>query len=86
MPPQFTDDLMLAEALGERGVEVERIPWDDADAGWGAYDAVVIRSTWDYASRREEFVRWAESVGQALHNSADAGPLELRQALYRRPR
>ena len=71
VPPQFTDDLLLAEALSERGVEVKRIPWDDADAGWGAYDAVVIRSTWDYASRRDEFVRWAESVGQALHNSAE---------------
>ncbi len=71
VPPQFTDDLLLAETLAERGVEVARIPWDDPAARWDSYDAVVIRSTWDYASRREEFVRWAESVGRALHNSAE---------------
>ena len=70
VPPQFDDDLRLAEALGGLGVEVDRVPWDDAGADWAAYDAVVIRSTWDYVPRRDEFVAWAESVGSRLHNSA----------------
>jgi glutathione synthase/RimK-type ligase-like ATP-grasp enzyme len=29
---------------------------------WGAFDAVVVRSTWDYALRREAFVAWAHEV------------------------
>ena len=69
MPPEFRDDERLADALGALGAEVARIPWDDGGVHWGAFDAVVIRSTWDYARRREEFVAWAESVGPRLHNS-----------------
>ena len=71
VPPQFADDQRLAAALGALGVEVDRVPWDDAGADWAAYDVVVIRSTWDYVPRRDEFVAWAESVGSSLHNSAD---------------
>ncbi len=70
MPPEFRDDERLVEALAERGVEGARLAWDDPEADWGAFDAVVIRSTWDYARRRDEFLRWCELVGPALHNSA----------------
>jgi len=70
VPPQFPDDVMLADAVAARGADVTRIPWDDPDAAWDTYDAVVIRSTWDYSRRRDEFVAWAESVGERLHNSA----------------
>lgn len=68
-PPEFTDDERLAEELRARGAEVAHVPWDDADARWSAYEAVVIRTTWDYAFRRDEFVAWAEAVGDRLHNS-----------------
>lgn len=70
LPPQFTDDLRIAEALAERAVSATQIPWDDPGTEWTAFEAVVIRSTWDYASRREEFLRWCDSVGPSLHNCA----------------
>ena len=70
LPPQFTDDLRVAEALAERGVSATRIPWDDPGTEWSAFEVVVIRSTWDYAGRREEFLRWCDSVGPSLHNRA----------------
>jgi len=69
VPPEFTDDQRLVVALASLGVEAERIPWDDESVDWGAFDAVVIRSTWDYALRRDEFVAWADSVGPRLHNA-----------------
>lgn len=71
MPPEFTDDERLADALGGFDAEVARVPWDDSGVEWHDFDAVVIRSTWDYASRREEFVEWADSVGSRLHNSPE---------------
>ena len=71
MPPEFTDDERVADALADLGGEVAHVPWDDPGADWSAYDAVVIRSTWDYAFRRDEFVAWAESVGARLHNSPE---------------
>ena len=70
MPPEFTDDLRIIEVLAERGVAAVRIPWDDSETDWSAFEAVVIRSTWDYATRRDEFIGWCESVGPSLHNSA----------------
>jgi len=70
LPSQFTDDLGIAEALAERGVSATRIPWDDPGTEWSDFEAVVIRSTWDYAGRREEFLRWCDSVGPSLHNCA----------------
>ena len=34
---------------------------------WTAFDATVLRSTWDYTVRRAEFLAWAERVPR-LHN------------------
>ncbi len=70
LPPEFADDAVLADAVAERGAEVVSIPWDDPAAAWDRFDAVVIRSTWDYTRRRDEYVAWAEAVGEHLHNSA----------------
>ena len=53
VPAEFVDDLRLIDQLGARGVDAVRQPWDAADADWHSYDAVVIRSTWDYARRDE---------------------------------
>ena len=36
--------------------------WDDPNVDWGSFDLVVIRSTWDYHERRDEFIRWARRV------------------------
>jgi hypothetical protein len=71
MPSEFTDDERLYEALSGLGVDAARVPWDDESAEWDSFDAVVIRSTWDYARRRDEFVAWAESVGSRLHNAPE---------------
>ena len=69
LPPEFTDDLRLVEALADRGVTAARIPWEQPGVDWASHDAVVIRSTWDYTRRRDEFLRWCDSVGSVLHNS-----------------
>jgi hypothetical protein len=71
MPPEFRDDERLATALETRGVQAACVPWDDGDTDWSTFDAVVIRSTWDYARRRDEFVAWADSVGARLHNAPE---------------
>lgn len=52
---------VLAALVG-RGIQAEAAVWDDPTVDWSSYDLVVIRSTWDYAQRRTEFVEWAEQV------------------------
>lgn len=59
----WQDDLLSAELLAGRGTEVEFVAWDDPAADWEAFDLVVVRSTWDYTARVEEFLAWADSVG-----------------------
>jgi glutathione synthase/RimK-type ligase-like ATP-grasp enzyme len=54
----------LADALRERGVAVSRPCWDDATVAWGELDLAVVRTTWDYAERREEFLAWAERTAR----------------------
>lgn len=53
MPP-------LAAALRAQGVEVGTPSWDDAAVDWSRYDLAVLRSTWDYVDRVDEFLAWAD--------------------------
>lgn len=50
----------LVRALRAAGADAAAAPWDDPDTDWAGFDLVVIRSTWDYSWRAEEFVAWAE--------------------------
>jgi glutathione synthase/RimK-type ligase-like ATP-grasp enzyme len=47
-------------------VSAEPAVWD-ADVDWAAFDLVVLRSTWDYAERRDEFLAWARSLRRVLN-------------------
>lgn len=58
MPDGFSDDHEVARLLG-----ADFRVWSDPSVDWNAYDRVVVRSTWDYSTRRAEFVAWAHRVG-----------------------
>ncbi|MDR2379982.1 MAG: hypothetical protein LBE08_02195 [Bifidobacteriaceae bacterium] len=62
-------DAVLVPRLRAMGLDVDAAIWDDAGVDWDSYDLVVVRSTWDYASRRDEFLAWARLVPR-LANSA----------------
>ncbi|MEU8116819.1 hypothetical protein [Micromonospora sp. NPDC048947] len=64
------DDRLVLAPLAARGVAVQTAVWDDPDVDWSSYDLVVLRSPWDYALRRDEFVSWAATV-PTLVNPAD---------------
>ncbi|MEM1333939.1 MAG: hypothetical protein AAGG08_10805 [Actinomycetota bacterium] len=54
----------LAAAMRER-IGHERlhiVSWDDPAVDWAAFDAALIRSTWDYTQRLAEFLGWIERV------------------------
>ncbi|MFI9566034.1 RimK family alpha-L-glutamate ligase [Streptomyces rishiriensis] len=63
--PQAGKDVdlpVLLEALRAAGAEADGVFWDDADVDWASYDLVVIRSTWDYSWRADEFTAWTQKV------------------------
>lgn len=53
---------MLPRLLAKRSVVATPATWTDPDVQWSRYDLVVLRSPWDYADRRAEFLRWAARV------------------------
>src|SRR5690606_25070019 len=63
--PLDEDAPLLTEALAVEGVTAEPAMWDDDGVDWGAFDLVVVRSTWDYARRLDEFRRWIRLVERA---------------------
>jgi glutathione synthase/RimK-type ligase-like ATP-grasp enzyme len=65
--PQGDDDFpALVAELAALGVEAVPAVWDAA-VDWESFDLVVVRSTWDYAERRQEFLRWAGSLPRVLN-------------------
>lgn len=69
LPDLDEDGAALLEALDAEGVQAAPVVWASG-ADWAAYDLVVVRSTWDYDRRREQFLAWAASVPR-LANPAD---------------
>ena len=48
------------------------VDWDDESVDWSTFDAVVIRSTWNYHQQPEAFAAWIDRVSSltTLHNAA----------------
>jgi glutathione synthase/RimK-type ligase-like ATP-grasp enzyme len=57
----------LVAALAERGVAAESGVWDNSAVAWTDFDLVVVRSTWDYSERRDDFLAWAASLPRVLN-------------------
>ena len=62
LPDLAADDRLLRAALQRRGVDARAVVWDDQGIDWGAFDAIVIRSTWDYHKRVDEFRAWIDRM------------------------
>ncbi|HWB20089.1 MAG TPA: hypothetical protein VG711_07310, partial [Phycisphaerales bacterium] len=62
LPEWERDDEALHEAFVKRGVEIARPAWDDMNVRWGEFNCVLIRTTWDYTTRVNAYVAWAERV------------------------
>lgn len=52
----------IAAELRSLGHEAEVVVWHDRAVDWASFDLVVIRSTWDYFGRLEEYLDWADHV------------------------
>lgn len=67
------DEPLLIAALQTRGVEAVPVVWNDPDADWSAFDAVVLRSAWDYPAHHDAFTAWTRQVERVtvLRNSSE---------------
>lgn len=60
-------ELLLA-SLARNGVAASWVLWDDPSVDWAA-GLVCVRSTWDYDTRRDQFLSWARSVPCMLNSA-----------------
>lgn len=61
MPKADPESHLLVEALAERGIQAEVLPWS-ADVDWARFSLVVVRTPWDYFQRLDEFLAWLSRV------------------------
>jgi glutathione synthase/RimK-type ligase-like ATP-grasp enzyme len=64
----FHDDRWLLRPFGLKGVGVAAAVWDDATVDWSDFDAIILRSPWDYTTKPDAFLRWVDHVGARLWN------------------
>jgi len=59
------DDEWAVAPLSDLGWDVFIIPWRQQDLPWDSFDAVIIRSTWDYYADIDEFIKVLIRINQA---------------------
>jgi glutathione synthase/RimK-type ligase-like ATP-grasp enzyme len=56
------DDPILLSAIERAGHQAMHWCWDDPQVDWSSIDVALIRSTWDYFQRPDEFQVWLASI------------------------
>lgn len=73
--PHLTDsDSLTIEPLRKRGVQVEPIIWSSPPPSLNQFDAIIMRSAWDYHTRYAQFSSWLTSLQQKsvrVYNTVD---------------
>jgi glutathione synthase/RimK-type ligase-like ATP-grasp enzyme len=70
LPDLDDDERLIVPALADLGVEAVPAVWDDPTVDWQRFGVVVIRSTWDYSDRRDEYLEWSASLPRVLNRFA----------------
>ncbi|HYB69824.1 MAG TPA: hypothetical protein VEH80_04100 [Candidatus Bathyarchaeia archaeon] len=73
-PEISASDALVARALEGRGASVAARSWNDGDASFRGFDAVVLRSNWDYHRDPAGFRDWLarlEADGARVFNPPD---------------
>ena len=67
-------DNLIVKPFRNLGWECEFIPWDSISINWDDFEAVIIRSTWDYQQKEKLFFKTLQSIEAStatLYNSLD---------------
>jgi glutathione synthase/RimK-type ligase-like ATP-grasp enzyme len=60
--PLDEDLAPLQAACADAGIDAPVLAWDDPTVSWTRFDAVLLRSPWDYMDRRGEFLAWCDRI------------------------
>ncbi|HET9855421.1 MAG TPA: hypothetical protein VFR53_10205 [Methylomirabilota bacterium] len=64
--PEISEsDRLVQRALEAHGATVEARAWNDPAASWNGFDAIVLRSNWDYHFEPDAFLGWLDHLERA---------------------
>lgn len=72
--PTEDEELTLLNFLLQKGLEIERVIWNDPLVDWGNYQLAILKSPWDYTEHLTDFQQWLdqlEALGIKLLNPFD---------------
>ncbi len=72
-PNLTTGDQALAASLESKSIQVKPLIWNDPNVLLSNWDAIIIRSTWDYHLNSNDFLNWISEIEKSsirLINSA----------------
>lgn len=70
MPDLHADDAHLLATLRTLGIEPVPVVWNDPAVDWTAFDAVLVRSIWDYFKHHDAYLRWLDGLPVPAINPA----------------
>lgn len=73
----FVWDNLLIQPFSQHGVHIDVISWHAIDIDWSQYDAVIVRSTWDYQEHADAFID--KLIEITKHDTVLINPLSLMQ-------
>jgi glutathione synthase/RimK-type ligase-like ATP-grasp enzyme len=71
LPGVHPDDAHLAVSLKRLGIEPTACTWNDPSVDWSRFDAVLMRTTWDYFKHYATFMQWLERLPIPAINDAN---------------
>lgn len=54
------EDRLLSDGLATHGLTSARVDWNDPSFDWSSVRCAVVRTTWDYSYRFEQFAAWLD--------------------------
>ena len=63
-PGVYPDDAHLMQCLRDMHIDPIQASWNDPEVDWARFDAILIRTTWDYFRHYEQFLQWLQRIEQ----------------------
>lgn len=70
-----SEDELLLRFFSQKGVSARTEVWDDPQVAWESFDVVMIKSTWDYFDKPEEFRKWLKDMERRKINLFNPVPV-----------
>lgn len=61
-PTVENEDDILLKFLQQKGLNIEKVIWNDPQIAWGNYDLAILKSPWDYFDLIDDFYAWLENL------------------------